>query len=270
MSRRSRRPARSCEPASPGLTRSEVTLGIDLSAQPAGTAACRLLWGRDEVTALSLESGLDDDALTILRDSASSTAIDAPFGWPNAYVAAVSQWQTARAWPRTEPRQLRYRATDLDVQERTGIWPLSPSSDRIAVCAWRCANLLAGWGVRDLIGGAENTFEAYPAAALQLWQLPWRGYKAQSPQARTRTSAVRTRIVAELQTACPWLALTSDQWRACEAEHDLLDALVCALVARAAAVGATIRPGPSVAAMAAVEGWIQLPAAAVSELAAAR
>lgn len=47
-----------------------VTLGIDLSAQPAGTAACRLSWADGSARALTLTQGLDDEALTRLRADA--------------------------------------------------------------------------------------------------------------------------------------------------------------------------------------------------------
>lgn len=235
-----------------------VTLGIDLSAQPAGTAACLLVWNSTAARALALEGNLDDRALTDIRSDAAVTAIDAPFGWPDAYVRALSGWHANGSWPAVPRQQLRFRATDLHVQRLTGIWPLSPSSDRIAVCAWRCAGLLSDWGVRDLLGG-DGVVEAYPAAALNCWGMPWRGYKAQAPAARERTSIVRTQIVAELRRACPWLLLTDAQWAACEQSHDILDAVICALVARAASIGATVMPDEAVARQAAAEGWIQLP-----------
>lgn len=240
------------------MERPEVTLGIDLSAQPAGTAACRLAWGQEQVVALTLDADLDDRALTDLHSGASRVAIDAPFGWPRAFVAALVEWDSSGTWPSVAGQELRYRATDLYVQEVTGIWPLSPSSDRIAVCAWRCAALLADWGVRDRLGG-DGAVEAYPAAALRCWGLPSRGYKAQAPQARARTADVRAQIIAELQLHCPWLALTDAQWGACHDSHDVLDAVICALVARAASLEATVLPSASVTAHAAQEGWIQLP-----------
>jgi predicted nuclease with RNAse H fold len=235
-----------------------ATLGIDLSAQSAGTGACLLNWGEDGVTALALADNLDDGALTELRARAETTAVDAPFGWPEAYVRALYDWHSGGSWPAVPRQQLRFRATDLQVQRLTGIWPLSPSSDRIAVCAWRCAELLSGWDVRDRLGG-DGVVEAYPAAALKCWGLPWRGYKAQAPAARERTGVVRAQIVVELRRSCPWLQLTDQQWRYCEQSHDVLDALVCALVARAASSDATMRPDESVVERAAAEGWIQLP-----------
>lgn len=184
--------------------------------------------------------------------------IDAPFGWSAAFTGALDAWDATRRWPAVTHRQLRYRVTDLHVQQQTGIWPLSPSADRIGVCAWRCAGLLTGWGVADLIGG-DRVIEAYPAAALRCWELPSRGYKAQAPQARARTESVRAGIIAALRAACPWLMLTDAQWNACRASHDRLDALICALVARATATGAVRAPAHEQADIARREGWIQLP-----------
>ncbi|WP_281426239.1 DUF429 domain-containing protein [Miltoncostaea oceani] len=48
---------------------------------------------------------------------------------------------------------------------------------------------------------------------------------------------------------------------ACAGRHDVLDALVSALVARAVDRGATATPPPELAAPALREGWIHVPAA---------
>lgn len=235
------------------------TLGVDLAAQPAGTAACSLRWSDDGAVAVTLRRDLDDAALTELRCGADVVAIDAPFAWPEALAKALGAWSTDRRWPPVTARQLRYRATDLEVQRATGIWPLSPSADRIGVCAWRCARLLTRWDVRDLLG-ADGVVEGYPAAALRCWGLPSRGYKAHTPQARERALGVRREIVGRLRRTCGWLHLTAAQWQACATDHDILDALICALVARAAAAGAVVPVSADQAAAARREGWIQLPA----------
>lgn len=48
---------------------------------------------------------------------------------------------------------------------------------------------------------------------------------------------------------------------ACRAYDDALDAVVCALLARAASLGLTAGPPDNFAARAATEGWIHLPPA---------
>lgn len=236
----------------------DLTLGIDLAAQPAGTAACLLKWSASAVEALTLVRDLDDDALTALQARASVVAIDAPFAWPEALSSALAMWSAERRWPKVTPLELRYRVTDLEVQRRTGIWPLSPSADRIGVCAWRCAALLSAWNVSDLAGG-DGAIEAYPAAALRCWGLRSRGYKARSPQAAARTTQARTEIIAGLRQRCGWLHLSSPQWAACLESHDLLDALICALIGQAARIGAVTPPPADQTRAVEREGWIALP-----------
>jgi predicted nuclease with RNAse H fold len=237
-----------------------LTLGIDLAAQAAGTAACLLHWSDTAADALDLTSDLDNAALTRLRGRAGTVGIDAPFAWPEGLAKALSMWAAERRWPELTATELRYRITDLEVHSRTGIWPLSPSADRIGVCAWRCAALLSTWGVRDLAGG-DGVVEAYPAAALRCWGLPFRGYKARSAQAAERTGRARGTIITALRERCPWLRLSPAQWTACGASHDLLDALICALIARAAHIGAVTPPAAAQAGAAEREGWITLPTA---------
>jgi predicted nuclease with RNAse H fold len=237
-------------------------VGIDLAAQPAGTAACRLVFGEHEARVEVLRAGLTDDDLDALRDGARVVGIDSPFGWPRAFARAVGAWSAGEEWPAgAEARDLRFRATDRDVQRRTGLWPLSVSTDRIGVCAFRCAALLDRWGVWDR-AGAGGVAEVYPAAALRWWALPSRGYKASDPGA----PEVRAGLVAELRARCPWLVLDDEQAAACAATHDLLDALVCALLARAVDAGATTPPPAELAALAREEGWIHVPSGELSAL----
>ncbi len=235
-----------------------LTLGIDLAAQPAGTAACLLSWSDAGAAVVTLARDLDDDALTRLRRRAGMVAIDAPFAWPEGLSSALAMWSSERRWPEVTPQSLRYRVTDLEVQRHTGIWPLSASADRIGVVAWRCAALLSRWGVRDLTGG-DGTIEGYPAAALRCWRLPSRGYKARSAQAAARAALARAEIIEALQRRCGWLCLTQAQWAACQDSHDRLDAVICALIARAASIGAVTAPADDQARAAEREGWIVLP-----------
>lgn len=180
--------------------------------------------------------------------------MDSPFGWPRAFTAAVSAWAGGGDWPVAEPAALRFRATDVAVHERVGVWPLSVSTDRIGVCAFRCARLLARWGVEDRTGRG-GVAEVYPAAALRCWGLAARGYKGAEPVA----SEARAALVARLRERCPGLALDAEHAAACVATHDVLDALVCALVARAVDAGATAPPPPELEQAAREEGWIHLP-----------
>jgi predicted nuclease with RNAse H fold len=221
------------------------TLGIDLASQPENSAACVIDWERSRVDALSLGWG-DQDLIDGIA-AASKTGIDAPFGWPEPFVQAL----TAPRWPSDpgEPRtRFERRATDLWVRRETGKLPMSVSTDRIAYCAMR-ARVLIGDEPRD---GSGRVVEAYPDASLRRWLpdlLPWTSYKRVAGEKR------REEILGALLDR---LRLDLDgHERACIDSDDCLDALVCALVARAAARGETVPPDD--ARLANVEGWIHLP-----------
>jgi predicted nuclease with RNAse H fold len=218
-----------------------LTLGIDLASQARNTAACVVDWDHRRVAALSL--GWSDAELINAITRADKTAIDAPFGWPEPFVQAL----TAERWPSGpgEPRtRFERRETDRWVHRETGKLPMSVSTDRIAYCAMR-ARVLIGDEPRD---GSGRVVEAYPDASLRRW-LPalWPGPSYKGPSGRER----RARIVGAL-------AFDLDgHERACLDSDDCLDALVCALVARAAARGETHPPEDG--RLARVEGWIHLP-----------
>lgn len=55
------------------------------------------------------------------------------------------------------------------MHERSGKYPLSVSSDMVALIAMRCATLLGKLGVTDRSGG--KVVEVYPGASLRVWQL---------------------------------------------------------------------------------------------------
>lgn len=241
------------------------TLGIDLAAAPAGTGACVVEWdeGRGRVT--HLEAGAGDHDVVALARHADRVGIDCPFGWPDAFVHAVAAHAGGAPWPGRDAadpagfrRSLRLRATDEAVVAATGLTPLSVSTDRIGVTAMRCALLLdqmarQGGDVRR--DGAGRVAEVYPAAALRRWGLPWKGYKGAGDAA----PRLRGEIVDGLRSAAPWLSLGRGGRAACVDHHDLLDALVCALVARAVALGRTAPPPPELAGRVAREGWVHVP-----------
>lgn len=217
------------------------TLGVDLSAQPRHTAACVVDWVEGSI---ALHERVDDDALVELAGDADVVGIDAPFGYPTAFVDAVAAFARGGEWPDGDIRELRFRATDRFVHEQTGRWPLSVSSDLIALPAWRCLRL------RSRLNG-RRVVEVYPGAALSMWRLERRGYK--------QSGDARAVLVRELERRAG-LPLDAIRPR-CVDSDDPVDAFVAALVARAAAHGMTIPPPPELAARAAREGWIELPLA---------
>jgi hypothetical protein len=101
--------------------------------------------------------------------------------------------------------------------------------------------------------------EVYPAAALKGWGLPHRGYKGRS------NMAALGNLVDALRGALPGLDWGGVDTAARTSDH-VLDAVVCALIARAARLGCTTGPAPEVAAQARTEGWIHLPTCSLEEL----
>lgn len=241
-----------------------LTLGIDLAAQDKNTAACVIEWGDGLATVTTLVKGIGDPALLDAMRHADWTGIDAPFGWPEHFLAATAAFTKDGTWP-AEPDKdhLRYRATDRAVQKAVAVNPLSVSSDRIAVCAWRCARLLSAHAMRighpvDRLGG-DKIAEVYPAAALKRWGPNAKGYKKGGPGEETAQAVVRRRILDDLRTAMHWLKLDEGQAEACVRDDDVLDALVSSLVARAAATGRTVAAPEDARLVAAREGWIHVP-----------
>jgi predicted nuclease with RNAse H fold len=246
------------------------TLGIDLAAEPAGTAAFEITWGEGTARGVLHGAGLDDGRLLELIGAADKVGIDCPFGWPRPFVEAVVAHGDGAVWPgRGQPgagfrRSLRYRLTDEVVWRRVGWWPLSVSTDLIGVPAMRCAGLLdalAQSGEPVDRAGGGRVVEVYPAAALHHWGLPHRGYK------RPKGAAVRSTVLDRLLAMLPWLVVDQAALERCRGDDDAFDALVCALVARAAGLGHTTRPDPGdQAERAGSEGWIHLPTGEVSRL----
>lgn len=232
------------------------TLGIDLAAQAATTAACAIDWNDGAGTVSLLEVGVDDGRATELIGGAGAVGIDAPFGWPLPFVELVRRHHEAvgegAPWTPARRDALRFRRTDLLVRDRLGRWPLSVSSDLIAIVAMRCVGLLDRLGVADRSGDGR-VFEVYPALALACWGLPSRGYKS------VRNREILAEVLCRLLVACPWLTLPPDAAGRCARSDHAFDALVAALVARAGAVGLTARPETADLALARSEGWIAIP-----------
>lgn len=243
-------------------------VGVDLAAEPARTAVAVLRWDDGKAVVEELRVGADDQAVLAALTTADKAGIDAPFGWPEAFIAFVAAHQagdvpvpgdlTGQQWR----RQLAWRHTDEAVRKETGIIPLSVAADRIGHAAMRCAGLLAKLGdsVRPVDrDGSGTVVEVYPAASLKQWGLPWRGYK------QPRNLGALNELVTALQTAAPWLD-TGPHDPLCRTSNDALDAVIAALTARAAALGLTLLPDLELQPAASREGWIALPTAPLTAL----
>lgn len=244
-----------------------ITVGVDLSAEPAGTAVATLEWSGDGARVTELVTGADDGAVMRAVERAEKSGIDCPFGWPLPFVEFVSGHRDGHVsgHPTLEGRdwrrELANRRTDTATRKRTGLIPLSVAADRIGHAAFRCAWLLAQLARRGVDVRRDRTgdvVEVYPAAALKVWGLPHRGYKGAAH------GEARAGLVDRLLQEAPWLDLGAHD-QTCRRSDHALDAVVAGLNARAAAIGLVTTPAGDQAA-AAVEGWIAVPTSALAAL----
>jgi predicted nuclease with RNAse H fold len=244
------------------------TVGVDLAAEPAGTAVATIAWSAGRAWVRGLVVGADDDAVVAAIDGADKVGIDCPLGWPVAFVEFVSAHHEGHVTApddvagRDWRRRLAYRVTDEVVRETVGRWPLSVSADRIGHTAMRTAGLLArlarnGHPVDR--SGAGVVVEVYPAASLRMWGLPYRGYKGKQNRPQL------AELVDRLQSAVDWLDLGAYQAACRESDH-AFDAVVAALTAGAALRGRATLPSPRHADAARTEGWIAVPNSTLDEL----
>ena len=235
-----------------------LTLGVDLASQPAATAACAIEWDAGRARVRAIDLGLDDNALVDRATDAGKVGIDAPFGWPAPFVELIRRHHGGLpmagswTWDNHQRDALRFRRTDHLVRALLNRWPLSVSTDLIAVPALRCAGLLDRLGVTDR-SGRGPVIEVYPALALARWGFPSNGLKGASG------CEARSAVLARLAADCPWLDLDAPIRARCERTDHAFDALIASLVARAAALGLTAAPSAADADHARLEGWIAVP-----------
>jgi predicted nuclease with RNAse H fold len=235
-----------------------ITAGVDLSSQVAKTAACVIDWFDEHAKVVELTQGVDDDSISALIAKVDKLGIDVPLGWPIAFAEAVFGYSADGSWPteyrHTENKNYRYRRTDLWVWNNLETSPpLSVSADRISLPAMRAAALLSHVSQSTARDGSGVVVEVYPAAALRRWGLRSRQYK------RKENSVARRELVARLLTETLWLSIESSDVDLCIDSDDAFDALVAALVARAAAIE-LVDPIPNEDLTSALrEGWIAVP-----------
>jgi hypothetical protein len=234
------------------------TVGIDLASQSAGTAACTVSWSDSKAHIVAVEEGVEDARLReLLADPGCEwIGLDVPLGWPDLFVEAVGRHRVGAPWPASGPRELTHRATDRWLIDTLRIHPLSVSTDRIAYPAMRAAALTSGLP-RD---GSHRLVEVYPAAALNVWRLPYRRYK------RAGGRDVLATLVDDLRGRAAWIVSDESTWNTLRASDHAFDALIAALIARVHARG-LCHPIPHHHRDAAArEGWICVPAAGLAQL----
>jgi hypothetical protein len=214
--------------------------------------------------------------IALLRAGAFDVAgIDAPFAPPDGYFAGdrAALLDAVRTLPRNgrpfptgaqlimllaphlAPRgrhvhrvtERRWKGQKINV--RSVLWNDCRGG---APFATACLTLLAECGIPAWPWSPAITcpllVEAFPAAQLRTWDLPWFGYNG----ATRAASQARRRIVSGVVQKTG-LSLSGWQRRMLVASADALDSVLCALAARAVASGALIElPGET----AAREGWI--------------
>jgi predicted nuclease with RNAse H fold len=173
-------------------------------------------------------------------------AVDCPLGWPEPFVEFLLSHRTGQGEPPPGLSGLAWRwtlsrrTTDLAREVATGVRPLSVSADRIAAVATRGAALQGALATRgrpvDRADGGR-VVECYPAAALKAWGLQHQAYK------RAAGAAALDLLTTALLTELPALQLGPFE-QLVRSSDDAFDAVVCALMARAAAVGAVTGPPP--------------------------
>lgn len=239
-------------------------IGIDLAASPASTGVVVMEDTAGGWAVRPIEGEADDDLLVSLAAGADAIGVDAPLGWPDAFVEAVTAHHRGDPWPgTTDRRPLTHRLTDRLTREAVGRYPLSVSADLLGVVAMRAALLQQRWadevwsGVPAPRDGSGVVSETYPAAAFAAWSIVCRGYKARNRPEEAR--AVRGSVVGELSRSTrEWLDSAAIADAAVASDH-LLDTWVCALIALAVRAGATARPDVAQAEVARREGWIHVP-----------
>ncbi|MCP4902678.1 MAG: DUF429 domain-containing protein [bacterium] len=108
-------------------------------------------------------------------------------------------------------------------------------------------------GIEDRSGDGR-VFETYPAAALHQWGFRSTGYKTK------KHVDVLQDLFTELCERAPWLKVTSADHRHLLATNDdAFDAIIAAMIARAAVLGLVVQPTDEEKARARTEGWIAIP-----------
>jgi predicted nuclease with RNAse H fold len=242
-----------------------LVAGIDLAAEPKGTALALIEFKNDKAELVYLEQGLDDQTLIDKTINADKVGIDCAFGWPIEFAKFIAQNQDPK---NKEPidggmdfrRTLSFRETDRVIKELTGRWPLSVSTDRLGLTAMRCAGLLSRYqqsGTEVDRSGAGKLAEVYPGATLRAWSFDTTNYRV--------NKEVRAKLIKELNQQAPWLELGTYQALMIES-GDAFDAVIAALAARAIQQGRYNKPTAEQQARALVEGWICLPDRGIASL----
>lgn len=242
-----------------------ISAGIDLAAEPKGTALALIEFSRNKAKLSYLEQGLDDQALIANTHNADKVGIDCAFGWPIQFAKFIAKNQDIASKELIDGgmdyrRELSFRETDREIRRLTSRWPLSVSTDRLGLTAIRCAGLLSKYqakGIEIDRSGSKLLVEVYPGATLRNWKLDTTGYRI-NPEARAS-------LLEQLAHLAPWLEISSFRTQMVESA-DCFDAVIAALSARAVFQGNYNKPTSEQLESAKIEGWVCLPSCELQEL----
>ena len=242
-----------------------ISAGIDLAAEPKGTALALIEFSSNKAKLTFLEQGLDDQALITNTHNADKVGIDCAFGWPIKFSQFIAKHQDLKSADLIDGgmdyrRELSFRETDREIRRLTGRWPLSVSTDRLGLTAIRCAGLLSKYqanGIEIDRAGSKLLVEVYPGATLRNWKFDTTGYRI-NPEARAS-------LLEQLELQAPWLDLSSFRTQMIESA-DCFDAVIAALAARVVYLGKYNKPTSEQLERARVEGWICLPSSILQDV----
>lgn len=235
------------------------TAGVDLAAEPKGTAVAVIEWSAGTAVIRELHLGVSDDIIVDIAGRVNKMGIDCALGWPKEFIQFLTAQQALHEKQRDFDggmdwrRRLAYRETDRHVHAITGRWPLSVSTDRLGLTAMRCSGLLSkvsASGITIDRAGEGLVVEVYPGAALRLWGFDSTGYRV--------SELKREELLNLICDEAPWLDLGGHKTvmvKSCDA----FDAVIAALATRAVATGRYLTPSPQQRELAHAEGWISLP-----------
>jgi predicted nuclease with RNAse H fold len=233
--------------------------GVDLAAEPKGTALAVIDWIPGRAVLTDLQLGVADEAIVAAATGVTKIGIDCALGWPVEFINFVNlQAEISAGSPQFDGgidwrRKLAYRETDRRVRQVTGRWPLSVSTDRLGMTAMRATGLLSKLAQAEIPidrSGVGRVVEIYPAASMRIWGLKADGYR--------NSVEVRSTLLEELLTAAPWLEIGTHKTLMLDS-CDAFDAVIAGLATRAAALGHYEMPEPDLLDQARIEGWVALP-----------
>ena len=242
-----------------------LTAGIDLAAEPKGTALAIIEWSKTKATLIDLQLNVKDEAIVQAALNVDKLGIDCALGWPIEFVEFVTNHSNLESINYPDGgmdwrRRVSFRESDRNVREITGRWPLSVSTDRLGLTAMRAAGLLGRIqqaGIQIDRAGTGRVVEIYPGATLRLWGFDTKGYRTE-PEARAE-------LLASIENQAPWLNLGGFRDLMLNST-DAFDAVIASLATRSVAIGLYHKPNSDQLKQAQIEGWIALPTKGINEL----